>query len=79
MVAKADGFRSRFEHEPQLVAAHGGAVFLQAAPVESASSIPAMQRLVDDVHEYAPGRTIPCGSLVESNGDADRLKVVPVR
>jgi ABC-type branched-subunit amino acid transport system substrate-binding protein len=52
-------FSDSLEYDPQLVAsAQGAAVFLQTAPVESASSTPAMQRLVDDVHKYAPGQTI---------------------
>jgi ABC-type branched-subunit amino acid transport system substrate-binding protein len=52
-------FSDSLEYDPQLVAsAKGAAVFLQTAPVESASSTPAMQRLVDDVHKYAPAQTI---------------------
>jgi ABC-type branched-subunit amino acid transport system substrate-binding protein len=52
-------FSDALEYDPQLVAsAQGAAVFLQTAPVESASSTPGMQHLVDDVHKYAPGQTI---------------------
>jgi ABC-type branched-subunit amino acid transport system substrate-binding protein len=52
-------FTDAIEYAPQLVpGAQGTLVFVQTAPVESAGTTPAMQQLVDDVREVAPGQAI---------------------
>ncbi len=52
-------FTDSIEYDPQLVvAAEGSMVFVQTAPVESASTLPAMQQLIDDVHKVAPTQPI---------------------
>jgi ABC-type branched-subunit amino acid transport system substrate-binding protein len=52
-------FTDAIEYAPQLAAAaQGTLVFLQTAAIESASSVPAMQQLVDDVRKVAPTQPI---------------------
>jgi hypothetical protein len=57
-------FTNQIEYGPNLVApAVSTVVYTQTAPTESASTNPAMQQLVDDVHKIAPDQPIDQGVI----------------